>query len=54
MIKISLDYFKKYSHTDLKNTNYLYKHLISIPLHCDLSINQQIFVIDNLIKNMKD
>jgi len=49
-----LDYFKNYSHNDLKNTNYLYEHLISIPLHCDLSRNQQIFVIDNLIKNIKD
>ncbi len=49
-----LDFFKNYPHTNLKNTTYLYEHLISIPLHCDLTRDQQIFVIETLIRNIKD
>ncbi len=40
-----LDYFSKYNKTSLSNTNYIFDHSISLPMHCDLTDKD----IDNIL-----
>ncbi len=49
-----LDFFKEFPRSSLKNTNYLYDHLISLPIHPDLTKNQQDFILKVLIENILD
>ena len=48
----NLEFFKDYPKCSLKNTYYLYNHLISLPLHCDLTDDDLNIVINTLINNL--